>query len=334
MSHEINLSIIVPVYNTDRYLRECLDSIVNLSINNYEIIIVNDGSTDSSENIIHEYEENYQNISYYYQENNGQGSARNLALKVAKGEYIYFMDSDDKLIPDKFVTIFNEAKKNNLDSIFFDADVFLDESALQSKSNLPDFKYTREKSYGFYSNGEELFYSLAVNRDFYVSPCLYIVKHSIYTDNKLSFPLNMKNEDEIFSVKLMFYLGECLHINANAFMRRVRLNSTMTSMQIESKFANFTKIVTDLSDFYNKFSFRSEKGKKQLYKRIEGLYIESLKIFSQTNLPKSDINYKIIIETAKKYNYYSAKGKLATININLFVFLQRVYLNIKNLIWL
>src|SRR5699024_11228741 len=97
MKYQHDISIFIPVFNTGKYLSECLDSLLNQGLENYEIIIIDDGSTDNSAEIIEKYSNSYSNIINIYQKNNGQGSARNKGLKIAQGEYIYFMDSDDYL---------------------------------------------------------------------------------------------------------------------------------------------------------------------------------------------------------------------------------------------
>jgi len=89
------VSIIIPVYNVQDYLVRCLDSVVNQTYNNIEILIINDGSTDNSKEIIQDYKEKYSNIIFYDQTNAGQASARNKGIKECSGEYILFVDSDD-----------------------------------------------------------------------------------------------------------------------------------------------------------------------------------------------------------------------------------------------
>lgn len=94
------ISIIVPVYNTEKYIERCLDSIMKQDYPNFEVILVNDGSTDESGIIIQKYKEKYKNISYIKQENKGVGAERNAGIKVAKGDYISFVDSDDLIMED------------------------------------------------------------------------------------------------------------------------------------------------------------------------------------------------------------------------------------------
>lgn len=112
VSAENQISIIVPVYNSQRYLSRCLDSLVNQTYGNIEILLINDGSTDNSLSIIREYAEEYPQIRFFTQENRGVGAARNIGLKNAIGEYIMFCDSDDTFEPsmceDMLLTMQNE----------------------------------------------------------------------------------------------------------------------------------------------------------------------------------------------------------------------------------
>lgn len=95
-----SVSVIIPVYNVDKYLRECLDSILAQTLQEWELICINDGSTDGSSAILAEYAAKDNRINVIKQQNRGQGAARNIGLKQAVGEYIYFLDSDDYLVPD------------------------------------------------------------------------------------------------------------------------------------------------------------------------------------------------------------------------------------------
>ncbi len=104
------LSVIIPVYNVEKYLRECLDSVSNQTYQNLEIILVNDGSKDGSAEICKEYLAKDERIQYYEQENQGQSAARNLALSKATGEYITFVDSDDWISLDIYEKCFQEIK--------------------------------------------------------------------------------------------------------------------------------------------------------------------------------------------------------------------------------
>lgn len=114
----IKVSVIVPVYNVERYLSQCLDSILNQTFHEFEIIIVDDGSEDGSSEIIREYSKKYpKKIKAFFQENKGQSVARNFALKHAEGEYVAFVDSDDYIGNDYIEILYNNAIEKKSDMV-------------------------------------------------------------------------------------------------------------------------------------------------------------------------------------------------------------------------
>ena len=115
--NDIQLSVIVPVYNVEKYLKECLDSLVNQSLDSMEIIIVNDGSTDTSLDICNKYSEKYEFITLISQKNKGLGAARNEGIRHAKGRYIGFVDSDDYVEKNMFKEMVTSAIKDDLDLV-------------------------------------------------------------------------------------------------------------------------------------------------------------------------------------------------------------------------
>ena len=115
----VKISIILPIYNVAPYLDETFESLLNQSLQEFEIIAVNDGSTDKSEEIIRRYMQQDSRINYYFQENQGQSVARNLALQHATGKYVYMMDSDDFLSdPNALQICYEYAERNKVDFIF------------------------------------------------------------------------------------------------------------------------------------------------------------------------------------------------------------------------
>lgn len=112
--YEYKLSVVVIVYNTEYYLEECLDSLVNQTLDSMEIICVNDGSTDNSLNVLNRYAKKYDNIKVIDQENAGGANAGNRGLKEAKGEYVTLVDSDDMVVEDAYEKMYNKAKETSL----------------------------------------------------------------------------------------------------------------------------------------------------------------------------------------------------------------------------
>lgn len=117
----IKVSVIVPVYGVEKYIGKCLDSLVNQTLEDIEIIVVNDGSKDNSQLIIDEYVNKYpSNLKSYIMENGGQGSARNLGIEKANGQYIAFVDGDDYVQLDMFEKMYKKATSNNADIVICD----------------------------------------------------------------------------------------------------------------------------------------------------------------------------------------------------------------------
>ena len=114
------VSIIVPIYNVEPYLKKCIDSIINQTLTNIEIILVNDGSTDNCGKIIDEYAKKDNRIIALHKENGGQASARNMGLDIASGKYIGFVDSDDLIDKEMYKVLYDEAEKNIADLVICD----------------------------------------------------------------------------------------------------------------------------------------------------------------------------------------------------------------------
>ena len=118
------VSIIIPIYNVEQYIEECLLSAMRQTLKEIEIICVNDGSTDDSMGIVRKYAREDPRIRIVEKENGGLSSARNAGMDAAKGEYILFLDSDDWILPETLEEIYDSAVKNDLDNVYFNAAVF------------------------------------------------------------------------------------------------------------------------------------------------------------------------------------------------------------------
>lgn len=173
-----NISIIVPVYNTGKNLKKCLDSIINQTMQNFEIIIINDGSTDDSEEIINKYlEKNKDKITYISKGNEGVAKARNLGIKLAKSDYILFVDSDD-YIDKKLIENVMPYIEKNIDIIKFKIQRVDENGNTLEKVAGPIFNKT---------SGQDAF-DILFSKDLLIdSPCCYILKKELFTKNNLEF---------------------------------------------------------------------------------------------------------------------------------------------------
>lgn len=220
----LKVSIILPIYNVASYLEEALDSILNQTLKEIEIIAVNDGSTDNSEEIIKKYQQKDSRIILFSQENQGQSVARNLALQHAAGEYIYMMDSDDVLTgPDVLQTCYEYAEKNHADFIFFDRDWLLEDKTDFSVS-LHSTKYVEEnKAY----DGENLLNLLLDTTSYNCVVWLLLIKHDHLKRLGLDFYPGIIHEDELFTTVLMLRSSSIYCLKQSFVKHRVRSASTV-----------------------------------------------------------------------------------------------------------
>ena len=201
----MKLSIIIPVYNVEKYISQCLDSVLEQDIpySEYEVIVVNDGSSDNSAAIVAEYEKKYPNIIYINKDNGGPSSARNAGIKVAKGDYIWFIDSDDWIEKNCLKNLLEYAYNNNLDFCEFGyTEVFADNSHYSPQNNI-DLK-------NIISNTEYLAQYIFPN-----TPWRFIFKRKIIIDKRLYFTVGIYNEDLEFNIRLLAHCNRISYYHSS-----------------------------------------------------------------------------------------------------------------------
>ena len=188
-------SVIIPVYNVEKYIDRCLKSIISQNYDDLEIIVVDNGSTDSSGSICDTYANEYSNISVYHIENHGVGSARNFGLSKARGEFIYFVDSDDYLVGNLFADF--------ADKLVLDLDLAVFSYYNSFEQDLTE-KQRIEKSLPFKGNYDKAGF-IKIFKELFLSEMLYTVWNKIYRrefllENNLSFEQYELGEDVRFNL--------------------------------------------------------------------------------------------------------------------------------------
>ncbi len=220
----VKVSVILPIYNVAPYLGQALDSLLQQSLKEIEIIAINDGSTDNSEDIIKKYQQKDSRIILFSQKNQGQSVARNLALRYATGEYIYMMDSDDVLSsPDVLKICYDYAEKNHADFIFFDRD-WLVEDKTDFSVSLHSTKYVEEdKAY----DGESLLNLLLDTTSYNCVVWLLFIRHDHMKRLGLKFYPGIIHEDELFTTVLMLRSSSIYCLKKSFVKHRIRSASTV-----------------------------------------------------------------------------------------------------------
>lgn len=235
MSNKVKVSVIIPVYNTEKYLGDCLNSVCNQTLSNIEIICINDGSTDNCKNILEQYALRDSRIKIIHQENKGLSYSRNQGLEVAKGEFIQFVDSDDMLVENALEYAVDVAERNNLDVFYFDAQVNYESVELEQKHPTYQTYYNRADKYNNVVTGAQLFSMLIADNKFRMAAWLQLSKKSFLDRVHVNFIEGIIHEDNHYTTAIMIEAKRVLHENKKLYIRRIRKDSIMTSTQ---SFAN------------------------------------------------------------------------------------------------
>ena len=185
MSETLSISIIVPVFNAEKYLKRCVESILNQNFNKpFEIILIDDASTDDSINILKRFKSPIiKLISQKF--NSGPASTRNTGLKHAKGKYIFFCDADDTISTDTLVTLYNEAEENNFDLIISDKKIIDNHKSLREKEYIYDSNKTFKDFEITSEIQKRLFDPLYIEG--FIGITGRLIKRSIIIENKIYF---------------------------------------------------------------------------------------------------------------------------------------------------
>ena len=195
---EYGISVIMPCYNTEQYVEETLKSVLNQSFKDYEIICLNDGSTDGTLEILKRYQQSYPNIRVISSENHGIAYQRNTGVQCAQGKYIYYMDSDDLLKENCLETLYQYAEADNLDVVYFEADSFYETKEIEEA--FPQFLtlYHRHKEYDGIYDGRNLYIQMENAGDIKMSVGLQFTRHQFLLDNNIKFGMERYFEDNLY----------------------------------------------------------------------------------------------------------------------------------------
>ena len=273
---EYGISVIMPCYNTEQYVEETLKSVLNQSFKDYEIICLNDGSTDGTLEILKRYQQSYPNIRVISSENHGSAYQRNTGVQCAQGKYIYYMDSDDLLKENCLETLYQYAEADNLDVVYFEADSFYETKEIEEA--FPQFLtlYHRHKEYDGIYDGRNLYIQMENAGDIKMSVGLQFTRRQFLQDNNIKFGTERYFEDNLYTVKVTLKAGKARCVRDNLYLRRVRANSIMTTSENKTRFESYLEVVRGLMQILEeeKQDFVLQEA---IYKRIRGTFINVYK---------------------------------------------------------
>lgn len=291
------VSVIVPIYNVEKYIKKCLNSLVNQTLQEIQIILVNDGSKDKSGEIAKEYAQMYKNkILYLEKENGGLSDARNYGIPYAEGEYIAFIDSDDYIDENAYEEMYDKAKKENSDYVECD---FIWEYPNKNKID----------RYKEYTDLKEMFKNVRVvawNK---------LIKKEIILKNNLYFPKGLRYEDVEFTYKLIPFINKFAYVD-KPFIHYVQREGSIANVQNERTAEIFT-VLDNVIEFYKKNNIYEKYRDELEYNYARYLLCSSLK--RMCKIKDKTIREKLLTESWKRLNSNFPNWKenviLKTVNI-------------------
>lgn len=303
-------TIVLPIYNVEQYLDRCIESILNQDFEDYEIILIDDGSPDNCPQICDEWEKKDKRIRVIHKKNEGLGMARNTGLDSANGKYMFFIDSDDYILPGLLKDMFEYLNSNDCDIVFYGFQRIDKKGKILSK-NIPNpYK-------DYYDKNTEIKNELlpdfiienpknTVQTNLTVTAWNCCISKEFLKKNKLNFV----SEREYISEDLYFYLDICEHLNKVGFIKKVyycycQNEGSLTYSYKSDRFERIKKFYEDCLAISNKKKYSNE-----IKFRLKGAFISftmgclktEIGNYKNIGLRKSYISFKNICSDSTLYN--------------------------------
>lgn len=337
--HTIEVSIIVPVYNAEKYLDKCIKSILNQKFTGFELILINDGSSDKSLEIINNYKLLDDRIKVINQQNSGSSHSRNAGIHIAKGKYICFVDSDDWIEDNMLIDCISIMKTNETDMVI--SGMYIDKVSDEGKiyTQINNYKYCKWDTVDkIKCNIIDIFPNALIN-----SSCNKLYRKDVIKLNKIEFLDTNIGEDTIFNLEILKYVKSIIITDKSYYhYMRYPSNLSLTRQIINDAYERYLDIHKKMNDL---FLYWGEIDKNIYYKINQTMFSQyfstTLKILkADKNIYPYDVQKKMldnglknntIIETFNHAKYFSYKEKLFRMMIkNRYYFLARILLKIKS----
>ena len=292
------VSVIVPIYNVEKYLEKCINSLLSQTLEDIQIILVNDGSKDNSGTIAKKYaKKNKDKVIYVEKENGGLSDARNYGLKYATGDFVAFLDSDDYIEKNAYEEMYNKAIEENADYVECD---FIWEYPNKAKI---------DKQYKYQNKKEMLSFVRVVAWN-------KLIKRSLIIEHNLEFPKGLRYEDVEFTYKLIPYINKFAYVD-KPFIHYVQREGSIANVQNERTAEIFT-VLDEVIEFYKKNNIYEEYKEELEYNYARYLLCSSLKRMCKIKNKKT--RKELLQKTWKKLNCNFPNWKknkiLSTVNID------------------
>ena len=312
------ISVIIPIYNVDKYLEQCLNSVLNQTLQDYEILCINDGSTDNSSKILEKYINKDNRIKNFNTENKGAGAARNIGLKNAQGEYIAFLDGDDFYNTNYLEKMYNISKQNDCDITICVANRYDTNTKTYSKINYSlKENFLPNKAIFSYKDIPDKIFNIAQNWNWNK-----LFKHEFVKNNNLHFQEIYRTNDLFFTCTALVLAKKITTIKEALVNYRIGMNKNSQNTNYLYPL-DFYKAFTKLYEFLIEKNIYEEVKKSYLSWTLEGC------LYNIKSIPDQNIQKQIYDKILKDGNTELGLEYIIN-NIDIEPELYNEYLKIKN----
>jgi len=275
MNNRIDLSVIVPVYNTETYLSVCIESLLQQTPFCLEIILINDGSTDRSGTIADKYARQDNRIKVIHQKNSGLSAARNAGLELAQGEYIVFVDSDDWVKENSICKLYHEAVNYHADVTMGNLMYFIRDEIIDNP-----YKPVPKEILNIALSGKDFFIRLVKARAYPPMAVNYVYRRMFLEKIHARFEEGIMHEDELWSPIVLCQAQKIIAVDIEFYYYRQREGSIMQSLSLKKHLDSYCRVNEKLMEFADRFDFSEKDGefKSWFYVNIFGIYLVAFKL--------------------------------------------------------
>lgn len=243
------ISVVVPVYNAEKYLDKCIQSIINQKYSNLEIILVDDGSKDNSLELCKKYAESDKRIKVIHKENEGVSTARNSGIEVASGDFIAFIDSDDYIDENMYFNMMQKASEYDCDVVMCDCYKVNSDKKEVFTHDIRSGFYNKEQLYSEYF--DKLLMIDSINYPPTITNVVMLIKTDIIEANKLKYKEVIKfSEDLLFGSQVMYYANSFYYLKGECYYNYINNPTSATNTYYEKKWDNFISLYKEIKAFF------------------------------------------------------------------------------------
>lgn len=332
---DVKVSVIIPVYNVEKYLRQCVDSILNQTLQDFEIILINDGSTDESLNILNEYSEKDDRIIVIDKENEGQSIARNIALPKSKGECVIYIDSDDYIEKNCLELLYLKIKETQSDVVVYAHKEVYDDTIIGADAKVK-IDVDENKIY----TGLEVA-DMVLNCKFLGTPWNKMFTREILDKSNMYFEPFRYVQDWFPTFKAIFMSDKVAFVNTPLYNYRMRGTAT-TAKKTEKNIEDYSHATDLIINFANEHGMDENSISVLKCKAFNNIISRKVKTYKENKDIYREYDYQIfkitileIIKTKKidgslKLNLLLYKVKMSHIYMKIMSFLSKVKRSLKN----